>query len=211
VSARVVHLDDLPVLPGEFTWRPVRTELGIEAFGVNAYSAASAGEQLIEEHDEVGGGAGRHQELYVVVRGHARFTVDGEDIDAPAGTLVFVPEPTSRRVAWAEADDTVALVVGAAVGEAYAPSPWEGAALAVAFAQRGDMARALELAREAAAAHPDHGKVLYNVACAEALAGDHDAALEHLGRAVELEPRTREWAADDADLDAIRDDARFPA
>jgi tetratricopeptide (TPR) repeat protein len=210
VSARVTHLDDLPALPGPPTWRPVRTELGVAAFGVNAFSAAAAGDLLIEEHDEASGGAGRHEELYVVVRGHARFTVDGEEIDAPAGTLVFVPDPASRRVAFAVEGDTMALVVGGAAGEAFAPSPWEGAALAVAFAQQGQFERALELAREAAREHPDKGPALYNVACAESLAGEREAALEHLRRAFELEPRAREWAARDADLDPLRDDPGFP-
>lgn len=208
--ARTVHVDDLPTLPGPPTWRPVRAELGIGAFGVNAYSAAEAGDLLIEEHDEVGGAAGRHEELYLVVRGHARFTVDGADIDAPAGTLVFLPDPESRRTAVAEAPDTVALVVGGQVGEAFAPSPWEGGALAAAYAQRGDHERALRLARESATAHPDRGQVLYNVACAESLAGERTAAVEHLRRALELEPRAARWAQDDTDLDPIRDHPDFP-
>jgi len=35
-------------------------------------------------------------------------------------------------------------------------------------------------------------------------------ALAHLQRAVEIDPRTREWAQTDEDFDSIRDDARFP-
>jgi tetratricopeptide (TPR) repeat protein len=208
--ARTVHVDDLPRLAGPPTWRPVRAELGITAFGANAFSAAAAGELLIEDHDEVSGGAGRHEELYVVVRGRAHFTVDGDEIDAPAGTFVFVPDPASRRTAVAAEPDTVAMVVGGQVGEPFAPSPWEGAALAAGLARQGRRERALQLAREAADAHPDRGTVLYNVACAEALAGERDAALEHLRRAVELEPRAEAWLRDDADLDAIRDDPGFP-
>jgi tetratricopeptide (TPR) repeat protein len=208
--ARTVHVDDLPALAGPPTWRPIRTELGIAAFGVNAYSAAEPGDLLIEEHDEVGGSAGRHEELYLVVRGHARFTVDGQDIDAPAGTLVFLPDPQSRRTAVAEAPDTVAMVVGGVVGEAFSPSPWEGAALAAGHAQRGDHERALALARESAEAHPDRGQVLYNVACAESLAGESEAAIEHLRRALELEPRAAGWSREDPDLDPIRDHPDFP-
>ena len=207
---RIAHLDALPAVGGELTWRPVRTELGVGAFGVNAFSAAEPGEQLIEEHDETGGGAGRHEELYVVIRGHARFTVDGEEHDAPAGTLVFVPDPASWRTATAVAGDTVVLVVGGVRGQAFWPSPWEGAGLASAFAQRGQHERAQALAREALAEFPDHGQVLYNVACAEALGGERGAALEHLRRAVELEPRAAAWAAEDPDLDPLRDDPAFP-
>ena len=210
---RVAHLDDLPAAPilgGTLTWRPLRRELGIGAFGVNAYTAASAGGQLIEDHDETGGGAGRHEELYVVLRGHARFTVDGQEIDAPAGTFVFIGDPTSRRTAVAVADDTAALVVGGVVGQAFASSPWEGSALAAAFAQQGDFDRALPLAREAVAEHGDNGSAVFNAACAEALAGERAPALEHLRRAIELDPRCAGWAREDADLDAIRDDPAFP-
>jgi tetratricopeptide (TPR) repeat protein len=209
---RVARLDDLPaasIIDGTITWRPVRRELGIGAFGINAYTAARAGGDLIEDHDETGGASGRHEELYVVLRGHARFTVDGEEIDAPAGPFVFVGDRTSRRSAVAVADDTAALVVGGVVGEAFRSSPWEGSALAAAFAQQGDFGRALTLAREAISEHGDNGGAVYNAACAEALAGDRAAALEHLLRAIELDPRCAEWAKTDADLDPIRDDAEW--
>ncbi len=208
---RVAHLDELPAIAGDVTWRPVRHELGVGAFGVNAYSAVAAGDLLIEDHDEASGGAGRHEELYLVVRGHARFTVDGREVDAPAGTLVFVPDAASRRVAVAVEPDTIAIVVGGRRGEAYVPSPWEGSALAAAFAQRGEHERALALAAAALDDHPDSGSVLYNVACAESLSGAREAAIEHLRRALELEPRAAEWARDDTDLDPLRDDPAFPA
>jgi hypothetical protein len=50
---------------------------------------------------------------------------------------------------------------------------------------------------------------MYDLACVEALMGDRDAALEHLGAAVS-NPRLREHAQKDSDLDSIRDDPRFP-
>ena len=47
-----------------------------------------------------------------MMTGHALFTVDGEEIDAPAGTIVFVrdpallrpaeQQPTTRRSSWSE-------------------------------------------------------------------------------------------------------------
>ena len=42
---------------GPAAWRPIRSALGIDAFGVNAWAATAAGQQLIGEHDEVGQGA----------------------------------------------------------------------------------------------------------------------------------------------------------
>jgi quercetin dioxygenase-like cupin family protein len=129
------HLDAVPTLsfesPEEPDWKPLRHHLGVGAFGVNAFVAARAGELVIERHDEVNEDSAEqsHEELYVVVRGAARFTVGGEDIDAPAGTTVFVSDPGLTREAVATADDTVVLTVGAARGVAFEPSPWEERAL----------------------------------------------------------------------------------
>jgi hypothetical protein len=130
------HLDDVPTLPfgsdAEPDWKPLRHHLGVGAFGVNAWVAAKAGDPAVERHDEVPteGGATGHEELYVVVRGAARFTIDGDEIDAPAGTLVFVSDPALTREAVATADDTVVLAIGAARGVTFEPSDWEARWLA---------------------------------------------------------------------------------
>ena len=68
-----------------------------------------------------------HEELFVVVSGHAVFTVGGEEIDAPAGMLVFVRDPALPRSARATVDDTAILAVGARPGAPYAVSRWEQA------------------------------------------------------------------------------------
>jgi quercetin dioxygenase-like cupin family protein len=115
---RVARLDEIPKI-GE-TWRPVRHHLGIGAFGVNGWEG-DRGAEVIEEHDETGAD---HEELYVVVRGRARFTLDGENVDAPAGTVLFVRPPVNR-VAVAEEAGTTVLAVGAKRGEAFTPSSWE--------------------------------------------------------------------------------------
>ena len=125
---RIAHIDDIePVDSGGVGYRFMRRALGIKAFGVNAFTA-DGGVQLIEEHDETGPNAGRHEELYVVLTGRARFTIDGTDHDAPAGTFVFVPDPASRRTAVALEDGTSAIAVGGRVGEAYEVSAWESSA-----------------------------------------------------------------------------------
>ena len=212
--ARVARLDDLlaaPIVDGRITWRPVRRELGIAAFGVNAYTAASAGGELIEDHDEMGSGAARHEELYVVLRGHATFTLDGETVDAPAGTLVFCPDATTRRSAVATADGTAALAIGNPPAAAGPISPWEWYFGAAAHANRGDWQGAYDFAAQGLADHPDHPSLHYNLACYASMAGQRAPALEHLRRAVEAQPEMRGWATSDTDLDPIRDDPAFPA
>lgn len=205
----VSHLDDLQRFEGEIVTIPVRIPLGVSSFGVNAYAAGKDGE-VIEEHDELGAGAGRHEELYCVVRGHVTFELDGREIDAPAGTFVFVRDPAVKRHATATAPETTVLVVGGVPGQAFEPSPWEAWLEALPHFVAGDYDRAIDVMARALGKHPDNYNVLYNLACAEARAGKPDSALDHLNRAVELDPRAREWAQQDEDLASIRDDPRFP-
>jgi uncharacterized cupin superfamily protein len=119
---RAVHLSDVPTLASDLVeaeWKPVRHHLGISAFGTNAYVGRTGGELVIEEHSE-----SSHEELYVVLDGEARFTVDGDTFDARAGTLVFVP-PGVVRAAVAGALGAAVLAVGATPGRAFEVSPWE--------------------------------------------------------------------------------------
>src|SRR3954469_7459916 len=105
-----VHLDAVPPGadrgPGIAELKPVRRHLGIEAFGANARIARAAGDVLGVADDERANGpfgTDGHEELYVVLRGRATFTVDGREVDAPAGTLVFVRDPALERSAVAAA------------------------------------------------------------------------------------------------------------
>ena len=109
---------------GDLIYRPIRRAMGVSAFGINAYTA-NASELIVEEHDEIGAGAGHHEELYVVVTGRATFTVDGETFDAPVGTCVFLDDPKERRAARAAVNGTTVLAIGGVRGEAFRVSPWE--------------------------------------------------------------------------------------
>lgn len=84
-AVKLIHLDEIPGVPvfGTLVWKPVRKTLGVTAFGINAYTAANAGDEIVEEHTERQLG---HEEIYAVISGRATFTVDGEEFDAPAGT-----------------------------------------------------------------------------------------------------------------------------
>jgi tetratricopeptide (TPR) repeat protein len=205
LSYRALHIDDAERIPGQgFTWRPLRKALGTTGFGVNGYTA-DAGEEVIETHDEVGGGSAEHEELYVVLTGAARFTVDADELAAPAGTLLFVP-PATVRGATATEDGTMVLVIGGVPGAAGPRTVFEYWYEAEPHYKSGDYARAVEIASQGLVDWPDHPSLRYQLACYEALGGNRDAAIEHLKIAYEKNPKTREWAAGDDDLASVRDD-----
>jgi len=206
----VSRLDDLRRVDREVVTFPVRLRFGVRSFGVNAYAPGEGG-RVVEEHDELGAGAGRHEELYLVAKGHAVFTLDGEEVDAPAGTFVFVSDPAVRRGALARDADTVVLAVGGVPGEPFRPSPWEAWLEAEPHLEAGELDRGVEILERALSDHPGNPNVLYNLACFESLAGRHDAALTHLAEAIAGDPRSRDWVQSDADFDPIRNDPRFPS
>jgi len=206
VVARLDDLDRIPVGERGLEWRPIRRRFGLEAFGMNAYSSTHVGGEVVEEHteDQLG-----HQEAYVVVRGHATFHLDGRDVDAPAGTIVVLRDPSVKRAATAVGADTLIVAVGGKPGEAFRPSAWESYFSAAPLAREGRYEDAVALMLADADAYPDHPGFLYNLACYEALANRRDDALTHLARAVELNPRFLEFASADSDFESLRDDPRF--
>jgi uncharacterized cupin superfamily protein len=125
----IVALDAIPRAAEpcdlDLDWRPVRDHLGISSFGVNAFLGAAPGDRVVELHDE--GDAG-HEELYVVVRGAARFVIDDAEHELPAGSMVLVAPGTTRE-AFATAADTAVLVVGGPLGS-HVVSEWEARQLA---------------------------------------------------------------------------------
>jgi Tetratricopeptide repeat len=204
-------IEEIPVEDGTLRWKPVRRTLGIRAFGTNAY-VADAGELVVEEHDEVSSsGSGGHEELYLVARGHARFTIDGEEVDAPAGTLVFLPEPEAIRVATALQDGTIVMAFGGQAGLPYAVSPWEHYFAAHGPASRGDHAGAAETVRAALPEHDGNPRVHFELAHHLANAGDRDEALAHLRRAHDADPeRVAAWAREDDALAPLRGMDGYP-
>jgi hypothetical protein len=131
-----VRLDDVAIVtdidPGypdatDGDFRLVRRHFDIRSFGVNGITG-DAGDEMVEPHHERDDEENRtdgHEELFAVMSGHAVFTVDGQEVDAPAGTLVFVRDPALIRSARATADGTSILAVGGKPGVAFQVSRWE--------------------------------------------------------------------------------------
>ena len=116
----VVNVAELePGGPGRAV-RFVRRALGSGAFGINWFEIPPNTEG--REHDELETG---QEEVNVIVAGSGRYRIDGEEIDAPAGTIVFVRDPALLRAARATADDTTIFMVGGPAGVPYTISRWE--------------------------------------------------------------------------------------
>jgi tetratricopeptide (TPR) repeat protein len=193
---------------GDRVFIRLRRTLDIGAFGASASYQAKAGEDVVGEHDELGPGADGQEELYVVVQGSATFTLDGEEIEAPQGTVVFVQPGTTRKAVAASAE-TIVLSVGGRRGEAYRLPP--GAELYDFFEHYKQEAwdGALAACHVALEKHPGNALILYNIACMQSMLGRGDEALETLRESVDKWPKFKENARADDDFASLREDPRF--
>ena len=198
----LAHIDQIgEITDGRQPWRPVRHHFQITSFGVNTWTGHESGDRILNEHDE----DGENEELYLVHTGRARFEVDGDQVDAPTGTFVFVP-PGVKRTAFAEEAGTTILALGGTPGQAYEPDGWELWAPIAPLYQEGKYAEAADAARPVVDANPEYPALLYNLACCESLAGRREDAVEHLRSAIERSAQLRRLAVEDSDVAAIRDD-----
>ena len=204
-TLRLDEVEGLPVL-GTLSWKPVRKALGVTAFGINAYTAANAGDEVVEEHTEEQLG---HEEIYVVMSGHATFTVDGEAVDAPAGTLVYLDDVAQKRHAIAKEAGTTVLAIGGVPGT-HETSAWEYWFPALPLIRAGDYDAARRMLEEALQ-EKEAPVMHYQLACLEALAGNRERALDELAIAIDGGERFRGYATADEDFASIRDDPRFPS
>jgi tetratricopeptide (TPR) repeat protein len=208
-SFDVISLEEIEPGPEHHGRVPlnIRRHFGIEGFGVRANRALGDG-HVIGEHDEVGLGAAGQEELYLVVSGAATFNVDGERVDAPAGTLVFVRNPAAKRSAIAKEEGTTVLAIGGTPGEPYRLSVGEAMNDMWEPYRAGDYETAFEKLQPVLQERPE-ALVYFNVACMEARLGRTDDAIGHLEQAVEDDDRIKENIRTDEDLDSIREDPRF--
>jgi quercetin dioxygenase-like cupin family protein len=198
--------------PRNNAWVPIRDHFGGTAYGINAFVAAKEGDNVIGEHSE---DLAQHEELYVVLEGHATFSVAGDHIDAPAGTIVFIRDPSARRGAIAKEAGTTVLAVGAEPGAVFKVSSWEVAwpwmSRGMALYREQKYAEAAGVFEEGLGEVEDGSGLHFNIACVKALNGEKEAAFEHLRKAIAGYPNFAEAARNDSDFDSVRDDPHFPA
>ena len=203
----VAQLDEIEEMDdGRCPYRPVRHHFGITAFGATAWTGREAGDRIINEHEEEDPDS--QEELYLVMRGRAVFELDGDRVDAPAGTFVFA-RPGVKRTAFAEEPETTIIALGATPGKAYEPVGWELWAPLNALYQKGEYVEVADRARALVEAHPQYPILFYNLACCESLAGRTTEAVEHLRQAIDMSEQFRAYAKGDSDLDPIRDEPAF--
>jgi hypothetical protein len=218
----IAHVDEIEEAnDGRCPWRPVRHHFGITAFGVSTWTGRDAGDRILNEDDQLSREPGHlraeeikedaNEQLYLVHRGRARFELADEQVDAPAGTFVFVP-PGVRRTAFAEEPGTTIVAIGGIPGKAYVPTGWEVWAPFHPVYESGGYDQVIDRGRELIEA-TGYPEPLFNLACCESLAGRTADAIRHLRLALERTQRYRErlrsLAAIDTDFDPIRDEPAF--
>ena len=205
---QVAHLDDIAELTdGREPYRPIRHHFGITSFGMTSWTGHAVGDRILNEHDEADSPDGS-EELYLVQGGRAAFELDGERIDAPAGTFVSV-SPGVKRTAFAEEPGTTIVAIGGVPGKAYDPVGWELWMPLGKRYQAGEHEAVLQQLQPLVDAYPQYPLLAYNLACLESLTGRRAEALGHLRQSIEGSERFRDYAKGDSDLDPIREEPEF--
>jgi tetratricopeptide (TPR) repeat protein len=204
----IAQIDEIEQIDdGRCPFRPVRRHFGIRTFGVTTWTAAAAGDRLINEHEESDEEDG--DELYLILSGQARFELDGESAVVGAGTFVNVPASVVRT-AFAEQAGTTVLAIGAGrPGQVYRPGGWELFSPVRQLFEQGRHEEVIERLRPMLEREPYYPMVFYNLACSESLLGRAEDALADLRRAVQLAPSFAAFARGDEDLAAIRETPEF--
>jgi hypothetical protein len=205
---QVAHLDDIAELTdGREPYRPIRHHFGITSFGMTSWTGHAVGDRILNEHDEADSPDGS-EELYLVQAGRAAFELDGERMDAPAGTFVSV-SPGVKRTAFAEEPGTTIVAIGGVPGKAYDPVGWELWMPLGKRYQAGEHEAVLQQLQPLVDAYPQYPLLAYNLACLESLTGRRAEALGYLRQSIEGSERFREYAKGDSDLDPIREEPEF--
>jgi hypothetical protein len=199
-ALQLEEVDSLPWADTELEWRPLREALGARIVGMAGFSAGRAEQELVEGHTEDNGGRGQ-EEVYIVLDGRARFTLDGEELDAPAGTFVRV-DPAVHRRAVAVRPRTSVLALGGPPSFEPSASEWiERARPHI----RSNPALARQIVEELRSARPHSPGIPIAEALLAVGAGDTALATRKLGEVLGEEPGLRTALAQDPDLAPLLD------
>ena len=102
---------------GNCTWHLVRKALDLEVFGINLVEIGPGGQ--IPEHSESESG---QIEVFAILDGRAKFRLDGEDYEAPAGTLVRMDPGVTRTIVNDSDAPVTALLIGVPGDSGYQPA-----------------------------------------------------------------------------------------
>jgi hypothetical protein len=132
----VAHLSEIPhtestntrgfQLVGE--WKQIRHHFAMKEFSANAFVATEDGQIITHEHFEQPNDDSSDvgdEELYYIARGDAIVKLDGEEHEAPEGTLVFVGDPFVVRSVTARTAGTTVLTFGTNPGVEFVVSEFE--------------------------------------------------------------------------------------
>jgi hypothetical protein len=202
VGWKALALDEVEAVPWrgtELVWRPVRGALGTRIVGMGGYTADRAGQVVIEGHTESEDGL-NHEEVYLVLRGRATFTLDGKVVNAPAGTFVAVLDPSIHRRAVAAEAGTAVLALGALPTFVPSDSEWIERARPHLHS---DPARAIAILEDLRATKPN-GPVADVAAAFIAIAKDDEpAARAALAALVARRPDLVGVLAEDEELERL--------
>jgi mannose-6-phosphate isomerase-like protein (cupin superfamily) len=195
---KVVRLEDVEAVAWrgtELTWRPLRAALGATLVGISAYTTSRAGQEVVEDHIESRDGRG-HEEVYVVLRGRAAFTLDGERMVAGPETFLVV-DPEVRRSAVSLDPETVVLAIGGPKNFEAAASEWIDRARPYLH---DDPPRARAIIDELRRERPDSPAVHLGEALFAAAQGDQAAARQRLAEGITTTPKLRDYALTEPSL-----------
>ena len=203
----VAQVDEIDEVAGPGChYRPIRHHFGISAFGVNAWTGHAPGDAVILEHDA--DDPTRDEELFFVLRGRASFELDGNQVDAAAGTFVFAAPGTNRR-AIAKESGTMIIAIEGSPGKAYEARGRELWAPLISLYGAGEYEEVADRLQTAVETSPQYPLLFFNLACCQSLLGRTSSALDSLRQAVEMSDEFRETAKVDSDLDPIRNEGAF--
>lgn len=177
------------------TWRPLRHALGTDIVGMAAFTAERPGEVVVEPHTEIEDGRGQ-QEVYVVIRGKARFVIDDTEIVASAGTLVRVDPQAHREAVALEADTAVLALGGESTFEASASEWIERARPHI----RANPSKAQEILEDLRRERPADRAIEVGEALLAVGRGDESHARALVAQLINDRPQIRDVLKDDPDL-----------